>query len=402
MSAFKRLLGQLSPERAFSLGAIAFVIWYVLLAFAHYLYQRPLWNDEECVLLNLRLFTSQEVFSREFLSAQTFPRIYFFLIQNFSRCFDFNLLSLRFFPFLSMLAAFFVWLKIARYELKEQGAYFTFVLSWSASAVLIYYAAELKQYSMDVLAAATFLLFLYHQKNLEEPGPGLKYILILVSLPFLVFFSYPAYLFLVFPLFNLIHSAKADRRFIGPLIFYLSSIIVVGAFAYYFDVRLAANSAKDALSDYFVYTDSLPQFFQTLGEGTNNLFSRWFVERPKVFKQIGIFFVAFGFINLFYGFSKNIKKDRCRFYSINTVALVVFIELFILGVLKKYPFTIPRTSLFFCPVVLFLTVQAIFGLRRYNFIYLPLRAAYVIFLLYVAISLSGITLAGALSFRPVL
>jgi len=389
-------------KRFLSLGTIACAIWYLLLALAHYLYQRPLWNDEECVLLNLRRFTTDEVFTREFLSAQTFPRVYFFLIQNFSRLFDFNLLSLRLFPFLSMVVAFFVWLKVASYELKDQWAYFTFVLSWSASAVLIYYAAELKQYSMDVLAAAAFLLFLYRQKSWEEGGPGLKYNLILLFLPFLIFFSYPACLFLIFPLLNLVHSGKGDRRFIGPLIFYLSSTMVVYVIAYYFDARLAANSAKDALRDYFVYTDSLPRFLQTLGEGTNNLFSRWFVERPKVFKQIGIFFVTFGFINLFYGFFTNIKKDKCRFYSINAVALIVFVELFILGVLKKYPFTIPRTSLFFCPVVLFLTVQAIFELKRYPYVHRPLLAAYVIFLMYVAVSLSGITLAGALSFRPVL
>lgn len=165
---------------------------------------------------------------------------------------------------------------------------------------------------------------------------------------------------------------------------------------------MAAHSAQEALQDYFVYTDSLPQFLKTLGEGTNNLFSRWFVERPKIFKQIGISFVTFGFLNLFYGFFKDIRRDRYRFYSINTVAFIVFIELFILGVLKKYPFTIPRTSLFFCLIVLFLTVQAIAELKKYKYFYMPLQTAYVLFLLYITSALSGITMAGALSFRPVL
>jgi len=402
MPALKWPLKNPSPERFLSLGTIALIVWYLLLCLIQYVYQRPLWNDEHWVFFNLTSFNAREIFSREFFSAQTFPRVYFFLIQNFSRIFDFNLLSLRFFPFLSMLVAFFVWLKVARYGLKDQWSYLIFVLSWSASAVLIYYASELKQYSMDVLVAAAWLLFLCNQRRIEESRSITSYTLILILLPFLVFFSYPAYLFIIFPIINLIHSVSVDRRFIRPLIFYVAFAIIVAVTSYYFDIRLAASSAQDALQDYFIYADSLAHFLQTLGEGINNLFSRWFVERPKAFKQIGIFFVTFGLINLFYGFLKIIKRDKGRFHSVNTIALIVFVELIILGALKKYPFTIPRTSLFFCPIVLFLTAQALGAFKKYRYAYIFLQTSYVVFLLYIAISLSGITLAGLLSFRPVL
>ncbi len=125
-------------------AVFAVSIWYVILCAAHLFSGRPLWNDEECVFRSIQTFGAYQMFHEPLRSLQVFPRVYLFLIQAFSRLFDFSLVSLRFFSFIAMLAAFFVWQKIARRELAGKLSYLTFVVSWCASAVLIYYSAELK------------------------------------------------------------------------------------------------------------------------------------------------------------------------------------------------------------------------------------------------------------------
>jgi len=147
----------------------------------------------------------------------------------------------------------------------------------------------------------------------------------------------------------------------------------------------------------------VPEFLKTFGEGTMNLFSRWFVERPKIIKIIGIDFVTFGLIYMFYGFFAYIRKGKYLLVSLKTIAFVLFLELFVTGVLKKYPFTVPRTSLFFCPIVFFLTIQGIVFVKNLNiYFYRFIHGLYFVYLFFLIIALSGIALSGELSFRPVL
>src|SRR3989338_5348739 len=208
------------PFQSFLSLAIFFLCcWYLLLCSVHYTRQRPLWLDEQSVFKSVAAFQPQEFFTRKLAVDQIFPRLYLCLIQKIAQPFDLNLLSLRFMSFVSMIAAFFIWLRIAKYELSAKGAsakltasgpanggaggkdqlqYFTFVLSWTASSLLIYYSAELKPYSMDVLAGAIFIWFLYNQTRLAE-GNKARYLAALVLLPLLGLFSYPAFLFFIFP-----------------------------------------------------------------------------------------------------------------------------------------------------------------------------------------------------------
>jgi hypothetical protein len=118
--------------------------WFLFLATAHYFNQRPLWNDEQCVFSSVKEFTPHDLFSKPLNHMQAFPRAYLFLIQQFSRPLDLHLLALRFLPFICMITAFWVWVKIASKELTGKTALGLFVLCWGASIPLIYYAAELK------------------------------------------------------------------------------------------------------------------------------------------------------------------------------------------------------------------------------------------------------------------
>lgn len=373
--------------------------WFLIVVAAHYLSQRPLWNDEQCVFDSVEGYSVKRMFGDPLLRYQVFPRVYLFVIQQFSRVFDFHVLSLRFFSFAAMVAAFLIWVKISGYEMKRALERLLFIGSWAATGMLIYYGAELKPYSMDVFCGALFLLFIYNQEKLAK-REGYKVILFL--LPALGLFSYPAYVFAGIVFYNFVVSAVADPKQRRWAVLFGGSLAGFAALSYLFDMRLHAGQViSTGFGDYFISFKSVDVFFMTLWEGTNNLFSRWFAEHPKVIRKFVRFFVGFGFIYMFYGFFKNFKKDGYRFRSVDTIAFGLFAGLVVLGALKKYPFTVPRTSLFFCPFVLFLTARALCRLEGIN---RPLgkfvQGLYVVFLVVLSIGLAQAAFAGKLGGMP--
>jgi len=375
--------------------------WYIFLCSLHLVGQRPLWNDEIAVFRSVEQFTPKQMFNNKLMAAQVFPRAYLFLIQQFSQIFDFSLWSLRFPSFICMIAAFLIWIKIAHLAIKDQWQRLAFVGSWLASGLLLYYSAELKQYSMDVLAVSVFILFLYHQKDLQYKNDK-RYVWMLIALPLFGFFSYPAFLLMMIPLYNLIRSSfpcKICRKY---LCVYVLSLVTVMCISYNFDMRLRALSeVTQGFGDYFISFASVGQFFQTLGEGTNNLFSRWFVERPKFFKSLTRIFTGFALIYMFTSYFKNRKREGGYIRSLETIGLCLFLEMFIIGCFKKYPFTVPRTSLFYAPVVLYMTAKGI-GLAGvvHHYFYRFIMALYFVFLGFLIVMQSFLAINGQLGFYP--
>jgi len=282
----------LSTNRTLSILIVIICGWYLVLCTKHYFNQRPLWNDEEAVLESVQEYSPNQMFSQPLMAFQVFPRCYLFLIQQFSKQFDYHLLSLRFFAFLFMLSAFGVWLKIAKYEFREPFAYLTFVLSWCASAVLIYYSAELKQYSLDVFAASLFILFVYHQQRLQEHTNKWLYPIILILLPVFGLFSYPAFIMAMIPLYNLFIYGLRDRKRFKYFSIYSVSLIIVLLTSYFIDMRYRHLSVvSEGFADYFISFKSAEEFFKTFGEGVSNLFLRWFAQLPKIVKKMCIPFM---------------------------------------------------------------------------------------------------------------
>jgi hypothetical protein len=296
-----------------------------------------------------------------------------------------------------MLTAFWLWLKLARPLLKSDTAYWTYLFSWAASVPLVYYAAELKPYSTDVLAGAIFMMFLSHEDGLRTRDAR-KYRFVLAALPALGLFSYPAFLFALIVLYNLAVDFLKDKTRGKDLGIYAVSLAGFMLLSYAIDMRLRPIAAvTTGFGDYFISFSSVGEFFKTLGEGINNLFSRWFGERPKVIKAIGRVFVIFGFFNMFYAFFANIKKEGHHIRSPMTAAFALFLGLLVLGMLKKYPFTVPRTSLFFCPFLFLLTIDAITSLKKFNkYIFTLMHGAYVVFLAAVTFGIASNVFSGDL------
>jgi len=375
--------------------------WYILICATHLIQQRPLWNDEFAVFESVKNYSSKQMFTETLMASQVFPRAYLFLVQQFSKLFDYSRWSLRLPSFLCMIAGFLLWLRIARKGIKDDRQYIAFVGSWLASGLLLYYSAELKQYSMDVLAAAVFILFLGNQKEMQFNNDR-RYVWALLALPWLGLFSYPALLMMLLPLYNLIRSSIACKPCRMHLAVYVVSMAAVMAVSYQFDMRLRpVADVTTGFGDYFISFVSIGEFFRSLGEGVNNLFSRWFVEYPKYFKSLTRIFTGWALIYLFAGYFANHKREAGSIRTVETIAFVVFLELFLVGCLKKYPFTVPRTSLFYAPIVLFLTAKGI-GLAEkvHPWLYRLILALYYVFLGFLIIVQSIVTFHGRLGFYP--
>jgi len=368
--------------KSWKMAALAMVGVYLFFALIHLFMQRPLWNDEACVLRSISFFSTKELFTEQLRMYQVFPRVYLWCIQQVSSFFLYSVLSLRAIPFMAMVAAFFIWLSLAGRELRKGRLFFLFVLSWSSSAFLVYYAAELKQYSFDVLAAAIFLLYLRHQQELFRNMSRLKYGIVLCSLPFLCFFSYPAFLFLVFPLWNVIRDIRERPQQWPVLAWYVLTCVAVVSCSYWFDMRLRGTVVVIGYADYFISVRSVGEFLKTFGEGLNSLVGRWFAEEPRWVRFLSRFFMVFAMAQMFLGWRRAWKEEGRRFGSIATVAMFVFFELCVLGLFKFYPFIVPRTVLFFCPVLIVLMLKAFDGIEAMKpRIGLIMQAIYGIFLL---------------------
>lgn len=357
--------------------------WYIILIGVHFFNQRPLWNDEECVLRNITQLSPRDLFSRTLLSDQAFPRSYLCIIQQFSQHWDYSRLSLRLFPFLAMLCAFMVWLRIGFLSWTLPVDRLNFILCWTASVPLIYYAAELKQYSMDVLAASVlvYLLMKISTRHLSASW--------LCLFPLFGLFSYVS-LFLAFVPLCVMRLKKQ------VLLTYLGVCVAVMGGVWLLDVRHSATGLLEIYwHDYFISFASLLEFFKTFGEGINNLISRWFVEIPKSYRAMAR---VFGAIGLAYVVWEGIKDFRNRTsVSVAKIALIIMLELIILGALRKFPFTVPRMSLFFAPMLMFGIVEALAWARQRSLLlYRPLQAALWLYLGFMSLGITLVVFHGDL------
>ena len=362
-------------------GICAGYIW--LITF-HFLCQRPLWNDELCVLNNIAHLSPHDLFFRSLLSDQAFPRLYLWCIQQISRHFDYALWSLHLFPFICMLGAFLIWMRIGLLSWPSWTDRLNFVFCWAASIPLIYYAAELKQYSMDVLAGAalTYLLLRVSSGKISTWW--------LLVFPLIGIFSYPVLFLMFIPVYVLWTTKKVFYEYIA-----VCGIVVT--YVWYVDARHSpAYLLETYWHDYFISFTSVPEFFKTLGEGTNNAISRWFVETPNIFRALARVFLGIAFFHMLWHGVKGIRiLDRT--IQVSTITLLVFIELLILGAFHKFPFTVPRMSLFFAPMLMFCLVDVFATLRqRLPKFYWPIQVMLWAYLAIMSVGIAREVMQGAL------
>jgi len=354
------------------------ILWFIFLCLLHYFSLRPLWLDEELVFKNLKELSTLDILG-PLRHYQMFPRLYLIIINFLARGFDYNLLALRLPSLLSMLLAFFVWLRVFRQILPGKWQVLLAIFSFASSYRIIYYAAELKPYSMDVLVAGIFCWYLICQKQLDTKEPSKLFVTATFLLPFTLALSYTSFFFFWMVIYNFIFIVKKNHKAAVLLAAYsflcLSMIISI----YYFYLRHELSGDPSAWNNYFLCIKSPYCFIKPFGEGVRKLTTFWFGNSRFFIKTASFLIPIFVFSLFGYGI-RSLRRNKFMLLDVDSLSLIIFLELVILGILRKYPFTGERMTLFFAPLVFFLIIKGIGFLRMIKPLYFGLNACYISFL----------------------
>jgi hypothetical protein len=107
-----------------------------------------------------------------------------------------------------------------------------------------------------------------------------------------------------------------------------------------------ASLQNEYWREHFILFDSWQAFFRSWGQNFDNLMSRWFCEMPKWIRGVSRVFIPLCLIPPLLMSWSVFKKDRFLLHSVSSIALVIFLEHLLFGMLHKYPFVVIRTSLF--------------------------------------------------------
>lgn len=167
-------------------------LWFLVLTglvlrFAQYMSDRSLWLDEAYLALNLIDRSYSELLKP--LTYHQYAPVGFLITQKWLiSVFGTNEYAMRLFPFLCGASSCAVFALVARRLLSSDAANLAMGL-FALSDGLIFYAAELKQYSTDVLV--TLIICLLFQRFLEFPGKATS-AAFAAGGALLIWFSHPA------------------------------------------------------------------------------------------------------------------------------------------------------------------------------------------------------------------
>lgn len=175
---------RISPERVTALLLVAGVF----LRLGYYLTNKPLWFDEYQLMRNIveRSFSG---LLAPLDYEQGAPVGFLFIEKAVTLLFGTGEYSLRLFPLAAGIASLFLFVALARHILRP-GALPIATALFALHYPLIYYAAEVKQYSSDVAAALLILLGAVHLARGAMPLP--RVVAFACAGALLVWLSHPA------------------------------------------------------------------------------------------------------------------------------------------------------------------------------------------------------------------
>ena len=330
----------------------------------HYFSRRPLWLDEISLFDNIKNLNYSELFG-PLRHAQAFPRVYLAVIKAVAGIFDYHVLALRFFSLVSMLAAYIVWREVFKNIFGRSWGYLLAVAAMTGSYYFSYYSAEFKAYATDVLVAGIFCLFWMRTQRWETGEISRKDYVLSGLLAFSVFISYMAAFFV--PALGWRMGVLALRqKTLRPLcVFYSFWAVTVLVVLYFVDVRFAVGdkSLMAYWDSYCLCTTSAGCFGGTFWEGLRRLSTVWY-GKEKIFIRTASFLIPIFIYSLVrHGFMAWVK-EKFSLRSLETLGTFIFVELFILGLLHKFPFTGERITLFFAPFVIIFIIRGILDLTQ--------------------------------------
>jgi len=355
-------------ESTYQRAISALTLVFVIICSIHFFLQRQIWLDEDMVFRSIKEYHLVQIFGPLKFS-QAFPRVHLAAIKVFSTVFQYHVLALRFFSYIFMLSAFFLWVNIYKDQVSDKRNILLCVLAFVCAFKLSYYSAELKPYAMDVLAVAIYTYYLCSQRKFAEQNPSVKDVCFTLALPLLVFFSY-ATLFVIWIVgFNFLLLVTKNKNVLPLLLSYIAFAVICLVVFYHIDFKYSISpAAENYWESTFICSQSLACFFDSFGDGLKKLVTYW-NGNSKIFIRAAVIFVPFYVFSLFRYGLRQWQNDKLCVFHLDTVGFVLFLELVILGLLHKYPFTGERVTLFYAPFAFYMVVRGIDSIKRFKSFY---------------------------------
>ena len=240
---------------------------------------------------------------------------------------------------------------------------------------MIDYAAYLKQYSCYLFTVSVFTAFIYQQKKYIE-GKAVSTVglwLFSIFTPILIAFSQMSFLVSWIVIYNYLFLLRDDKKIRFPLVVYTLFTVLFCLLVYWFDLRhsMKVKFMQEYWNNCFIDTSSLYNFSRTFTNGLQNLIVRWFLEN-KLAKSIASVFMPFCIVAICRSFWISFKENRGKILDINSMCLVLLMELFVLGIFRIYPFTGSRVTLFIATFIFYMIIKGIYLTKKIKLIFLPM------------------------------
>jgi hypothetical protein len=102
---------------------------------------------------------------------------------------------------------------------------------------------------------------------------------------------------------------------------------------------------------------------------------------------LATFFMPFCWIAMIKLFISSVKRSGWRFFDVNSLCLILVLELLFLGAFQIYPFTGCRITLFMAPFFFYMIVEGICLFKKVKFVLYPMACFYALFLCIVSYNL---------------
>lgn len=330
----------------FKLSIILIILFGVFCRIKLYLTQAPLWYDETALslsylnkkILDIGLFNHLEL-------GQKAPPLFSVLVHLTTKIAGYNLLTLRFIPFISgvlSLPAFYLLLKN---NLKTRTAILMGLFIFSINPMLIYYCGEVKQYSSDVFICICLLIcFKYIKLDKDSLTTSKTFLYGLISVVLLLF-SFPC----IFIIPSIVFVKTFEEKYINKKCLIIAlGLILTCAYLYFSD------------------KDICRWLFEVYGRDNGGSFLEFNINSLLHLGNYYLNFIVYNFHNIkVIPLLVLILSGFILFIKENNKIYLLFVSILMLTVLtslcRLYPM-FNRLILFFTPM-LFLCISKVFDYK---------------------------------------
>ncbi len=328
----------------------ALIITGILLRLQHLLENRSFWLDEAYVALNLSFLSLKEILLfTPFQGHQAAPPMLFLLVEKLNMgLLGNNEIALRLFPFLCAIVSIFLFYYLCR-KILDRPARWLALAIFVFSEPLIYYSAELKPYSTDLMFALIFFIAYFPLRQSSLSFPTFLSLGILGTIA--IFFSFPS-VFVLGPLGAILFWEFASQGKKAELfkITVISFWWAVSFLCLYF-VSIRVLFADRAFVKVLSFFDLFPPVPFLEMEGTKDFFL--LLYRNGI-ASLGIMPLFLWLIFIFAGIVRSWREDRRVFFLFLGPLILTLMS----ALLKKYPF-LPRFLIFLVPAQLFFLAKGL-------------------------------------------